>query len=224
MSFASPAAYASPSSDQVAREPTTSQASAPGKPRPHPCTACKKSKVKCDEKRPICDRCTRREYRVSPRLNRIRGGPKLRQCEYPSQPSSPNSRIRRFHRRSRNGCETCKSRRVRCDEAKPVCSNCQTRETEVSIDMSSEALPDVLGSASTKTSGKSGVKAVARQRGRRDVLHPSIRLASNTDNSPGIPSVLRAIAPLPVRDPLLEHHTYRLPCSCGGSETLIQEC
>lgn len=65
MSFPSPAAYASPSSDHVTREASTGQTSAPGKPRPHPCTACKKSKVKCDERRPVCDRCTRREYRVS---------------------------------------------------------------------------------------------------------------------------------------------------------------
>ncbi|KAJ9097861.1 hypothetical protein QFC19_006654 [Naganishia cerealis] len=35
----------------------------------------------------------------------------------------------RFHRRSRNGCEMCKSRRVRCDEAKPVCKNCKSRDT-----------------------------------------------------------------------------------------------
>lgn len=71
MSFPSPAAYASPSSDQATREASTGQTSAPGKARPHPCTACKKSKVKCDERRPVCDRCTRRDYRVSLDLMRL---------------------------------------------------------------------------------------------------------------------------------------------------------
>ncbi|VUG17786.1 UPC2 [Brettanomyces bruxellensis] len=32
---------------------------------------------------------------------------------------------RRFHRKSRKGCATCKRRRVKCDETKPVCKNCQ---------------------------------------------------------------------------------------------------
>ncbi|KAK3944567.1 hypothetical protein QBC46DRAFT_251676 [Diplogelasinospora grovesii] len=33
-------------------------------------------------------------------------------------------RQRRYHRRSRNGCTTCKKRHVRCDEKKPLCTNC----------------------------------------------------------------------------------------------------
>ncbi|KAK3330747.1 hypothetical protein B0H66DRAFT_73693 [Apodospora peruviana] len=28
------------------------------------------------------------------------------------------------HRKSRNGCKSCKSRRVKCDETRPVCANC----------------------------------------------------------------------------------------------------
>lgn len=31
---------------------------------------------------------------------------------------------RKFHSKSRNGCSTCKRRRVKCDEARPVCNNC----------------------------------------------------------------------------------------------------
>ncbi|OJK00353.1 hypothetical protein ASPACDRAFT_1855928 [Aspergillus aculeatus ATCC 16872] len=43
--------------------------------------------------------------------------------------SSPNSAPklvmpRKSHRKSRNGCRTCKSRHVKCDEMKPECSNC----------------------------------------------------------------------------------------------------
>ncbi|TWU77332.1 hypothetical protein ED733_005322 [Metarhizium rileyi] len=29
-----------------------------------------------------------------------------------------------FHKKSRTGCQRCRSRRVKCDEAKPICSNC----------------------------------------------------------------------------------------------------
>lgn len=31
---------------------------------------------------------------------------------------------RKFHLKSRKGCSTCKKRRVKCDEAKPLCNNC----------------------------------------------------------------------------------------------------
>ncbi|KAF4931520.1 Sterol uptake control protein 2 [Colletotrichum viniferum] len=36
----------------------------------------------------------------------------------------PKNRVRKFHRRSKNGCSTCKQRHVRCDERKPLCTNC----------------------------------------------------------------------------------------------------
>ncbi|VUC26271.1 unnamed protein product [Clonostachys rosea] len=36
----------------------------------------------------------------------------------------PRSRKHRFVNRNRSGCSTCKERHVRCDEARPVCTNC----------------------------------------------------------------------------------------------------
>ncbi|KAL4864282.1 hypothetical protein BDV12DRAFT_189021 [Aspergillus spectabilis] len=33
--------------------------------------------------------------------------------------------IRRFHRKSRTGCTECRSRRIKCDETRPSCGNCQ---------------------------------------------------------------------------------------------------
>ncbi|KAE8152067.1 Zn(II)2Cys6 transcription factor [Aspergillus avenaceus] len=36
--------------------------------------------------------------------------------------------IRRPHRKSRHGCKSCKRRRVKCDESRPVCSHCQQRQ------------------------------------------------------------------------------------------------
>ncbi|KAL4793103.1 hypothetical protein BDV19DRAFT_380390 [Aspergillus venezuelensis] len=55
--------------------------------------------------------------------------------------------IRRTHRKSRHGCKACKHRRVKCDEARPVCSNCKQREeeceyvTETSYIWAEEATP-----------------------------------------------------------------------------------
>ncbi|KAL4756468.1 Zn(II)2Cys6 transcription factor [Aspergillus foveolatus] len=34
-------------------------------------------------------------------------------------------RGRRFHQKSRNGCQQCKRRKVKCDEKKPVCDKCR---------------------------------------------------------------------------------------------------
>jgi hypothetical protein len=40
--------------------------------------------------------------------------------------SSPGGkRTRRFKGKSSHGCLTCKNRRVKCDETKPVCNNCR---------------------------------------------------------------------------------------------------
>ncbi|KAB8231703.1 Zn(II)2Cys6 transcription factor [Aspergillus alliaceus] len=36
--------------------------------------------------------------------------------------------IRRPHRKSRHGCKACKQRRVKCDEVRPTCTNCQQRQ------------------------------------------------------------------------------------------------
>ncbi|CAG8280401.1 unnamed protein product [Penicillium nalgiovense] len=38
--------------------------------------------------------------------------------------------IRRPHPKSRHGCSSCKRRRVKCDETRPVCKNCRRREDE----------------------------------------------------------------------------------------------
>ncbi|KAI9739326.1 MAG: hypothetical protein M1834_007539 [Cirrosporium novae-zelandiae] len=39
--------------------------------------------------------------------------------------SQPKSKVvRRYHRKSRTGCQRCRARRVKCDETRPVCLNC----------------------------------------------------------------------------------------------------
>ncbi|KAM3530077.1 hypothetical protein NHJ13051_001526 [Beauveria bassiana] len=42
----------------------------------------------------------------------------------PSAFDAAANKTRRSHRKSRNGCAECKRRHIRCDEHRPVCSNC----------------------------------------------------------------------------------------------------
>ncbi|PLB49614.1 C6 zinc finger domain protein [Aspergillus steynii IBT 23096] len=48
--------------------------------------------------------------------------------------------LRRPHRKSRHGCSACKRRRVKCDETRPVCTNCSKRSTECEYDSTSSFL------------------------------------------------------------------------------------
>ncbi|KAL2862535.1 Zn(II)2Cys6 transcription factor domain-containing protein [Aspergillus lucknowensis] len=45
----------------------------------------------------------------------------------------PAAKRRKFHHKSRWGCAPCKKRRIKCDEKKPVCSNCFQRSVECSF-------------------------------------------------------------------------------------------
>lgn len=46
-----------------------------------------------------------------------------RESDYKKTRSSTGKR--KYHQKSRNGCSTCKKRRVKCDEAKPECDKCK---------------------------------------------------------------------------------------------------
>ncbi|KAK5660863.1 hypothetical protein OQA88_12234 [Cercophora sp. LCS_1] len=47
------------------------------------------------------------------------------------EPVAPKAyHAKRPHRKSRAGCRTCKSRKVKCDEAKPACRNCVLRKEQ----------------------------------------------------------------------------------------------
>ncbi|KAH7323538.1 hypothetical protein BKA65DRAFT_70746 [Rhexocercosporidium sp. MPI-PUGE-AT-0058] len=42
--------------------------------------------------------------------------------------------MRRIHRKTRNGCKQCKSRRVKCDEKRPVCTGCIRNDLSCSLE------------------------------------------------------------------------------------------
>ncbi|QIW99769.1 hypothetical protein AMS68_005287 [Peltaster fructicola] len=50
------------------------------------------------------------------------------------------NRKRKAHKKSRRGCENCKLRRVKCDEAKPVCQKCQSFGVDCTYDAKSTGL------------------------------------------------------------------------------------
>ncbi|KAH7328595.1 hypothetical protein B0I35DRAFT_22233 [Stachybotrys elegans] len=57
-------------------------------------------------------------------------------------------RQRKFHRRSKNGCQACKKRHVRCDERQPLCTHCLQSGAECNYPPTSRAQPDQSTSAS----------------------------------------------------------------------------
>ncbi|KFA52534.1 hypothetical protein S40293_09955 [Stachybotrys chartarum IBT 40293] len=78
-------------------------------------------------------------------------------------PITPPSRVRRRatancmapprkpHKKLRSGCNTCKQRHVKCDEARPACRNCQQRQKDCSY--SKLKPPPASGPAGTPSSG-----------------------------------------------------------------------
>ncbi|KAL1306415.1 hypothetical protein AAFC00_005120 [Neodothiora populina] len=62
---------------------------------------------------------------------------------------------RKYHQKSRNGCVQCKKRRVKCDENRPFCKNCQRTHAPCSYTSSVPATPRE-SSASVVSSPQSG--------------------------------------------------------------------
>ncbi|OJJ05884.1 hypothetical protein ASPVEDRAFT_138581 [Aspergillus versicolor CBS 583.65] len=62
-----------------------------------------------------------------------------------SQHTRKRHRIR--HRKSRLGCFSCKSRRVKCDEVRPVCGSCSSREEQCVFPDTPAASPKPIGSS-----------------------------------------------------------------------------
>ncbi|KAK3346100.1 hypothetical protein B0T25DRAFT_483723 [Lasiosphaeria hispida] len=70
-------------------------------------------------------------------------------------------RKRRAHKRSRNGCLTCKQRHIRCDEAKPICTNCLTRGGDCGYPEPGSTLAPPGGGGSSSASGSAPRPGVA---------------------------------------------------------------
>ncbi|KAI0405409.1 hypothetical protein F4802DRAFT_606903 [Xylaria palmicola] len=76
-------------------------------------------------------------------------------------------RQRRFHRRSRNGCVTCKSKHIRCDERKPLCTFCLRHggSCQYQIDSKSGSTDTEVGPKAVPTNKEPHSSVVARSLG-----------------------------------------------------------
>ncbi|KAK1761091.1 hypothetical protein QBC47DRAFT_21443 [Echria macrotheca] len=69
---------------------------------------------------------------------------------------------KRPHRKSRTGCRNCKTRKVKCDEARPSCRNCTLRREQCLYPLNPSSLPPASSrsSSSSSPSVTSAVKAI----------------------------------------------------------------
>ncbi|RAK99141.1 Zn(II)2Cys6 transcription factor [Aspergillus ibericus CBS 121593] len=79
-------------------------------------------------------------------------------ASYPSGPPKPQSLLQpasdqKKHKRTRSGCFTCRSRRIKCDEARPICDRCRKGNR------------DCVYPSATAGASKSGARAVSKPRG-----------------------------------------------------------
>ncbi|KAJ5584881.1 uncharacterized protein N7459_004681 [Penicillium hispanicum] len=84
---------------------------------------------------------------------------------------------RRSHQKSRHGCSTCKRRRVKCDEQRPICKNCSLRQEQCAY---SDPVPFVFTGKSERRSRRDPNSATspaeARSSSRSTVSSPSLSL------------------------------------------------
>ncbi|KAH8597385.1 hypothetical protein B0O99DRAFT_670457 [Bisporella sp. PMI_857] len=122
------------------------------------CKECKRSHIKCDENKPQCSYCAARhlecKYPAKGELIWPGESRSRRSSSFEQQPSSAyetqsgrtsDSTIedqitrRRAHRKTRNGCTTCKARKIKCDEKKPQCTKCLVYGTDCKYNAGSPA-------------------------------------------------------------------------------------
>ncbi|KAM5386485.1 hypothetical protein ACJZ2D_000448 [Fusarium nematophilum] len=93
-------------------------------------------------------------------------------------------RVRRRHTKSRNGCDNCKRRKVKCDEARPACFNCKRHGVSCSL---ADAAPQVTPSTEARAASSDFLQPTAYHEG-----------PSPTDHLPSRePKLIDQLAPLP---------------------------
>ncbi|KAG9554217.1 hypothetical protein KCU71_g6674, partial [Aureobasidium melanogenum] len=102
-----------------------------------------------------------------------------------SKPSVSGSEPKK---RSRTGCHGCKNRKVKCDEAKPRCSNCvkQNEECDYSLKLQwggrSKKEQNAFSAMASATSGFSTITFAAPSIPPKTIASPSVRTPSVSDN------------------------------------------
>ncbi|EQB59354.1 hypothetical protein GCG54_00003490 [Colletotrichum gloeosporioides] len=76
-----------------------------------------------------------------------------------SPPEDKPYHSKRPHKKSRTGCRNCKTRKVKCDEARPTCRNCVLRKAECVYPGPAHSHGDHAPGSPSSTSGSSSSRA-----------------------------------------------------------------
>ncbi|KAE9381979.1 hypothetical protein N431DRAFT_393715 [Stipitochalara longipes BDJ] len=119
-------------------------------------------------------------------------------------PENTEPATRRSHKKSRGGCKTCKERKLKCDEIKPTCGNCQRRFISTQpcdyshLTRASGATPPTLvPRTGERGSGESAEESDGS----------SIQFDNDSDGNIGLPASLSA----ELLDPFRTHPETRVP-------------
>ncbi|OTB00361.1 hypothetical protein M426DRAFT_324400 [Hypoxylon sp. CI-4A] len=137
-----------------------------------------------------------------------------------------HTRTRRTHKKSRAGCFNCKQRRIKCDEHKPTCNNCQ--RFSISCDFSPKSAPTVpeQGDETAGNNPHTGLRK--RGRPRKDWSAITQRSVSQTsgsrENSYEVSGTAMISSPhLTVEDLELLYYYMSDPILSQGDKVLWQE-
>ena len=104
------------------------------------------------------------------------------------------------HRRSRRGCFTCRTRRVKCDENRPVCVRCQKASRDCTFpdeQISLKSKPEPL----TKRESSQDANLLSLKDSREDVQTPSLTHSKSSKSlSPAVQSA--SLSPQNIREQL----------------------
>ncbi|KAI9651052.1 hypothetical protein NHQ30_001089 [Ciborinia camelliae] len=120
---------------------------------------------------------------------------------------------KRPHKKSRAGCQTCKAKKIKCDEAKPKCSFCDTRK------LSCHYVQKVTKANDTSSSTDSRQSTSLEKLGSSDAPVESVEISWDVMHSP-FPPISTATGVLSMTDVRLMHHysTITGPRVALGSE------
>ncbi|KAI5458568.1 hypothetical protein BGZ63DRAFT_406967 [Mariannaea sp. PMI_226] len=119
------------------------------------------------------------------------------------------TKLRRAHRKSRNGCWECKRRHIKCDEARPACSNCVVSERTCSFPRNAVSNPTIVAasdgfvtassqivpSASLAGVLRSPARSPAESSSSSNTIYPQQTLAPTVYGYRGFPVVDEAAPP-----------------------------
>ncbi|KAI0014348.1 hypothetical protein F4779DRAFT_612642 [Xylariaceae sp. FL0662B] len=101
------------------------------------------------------------------------------------------------HRRTRSGCYTCRSRRVKCDETHPICERCRKGKREcVYPEPSSAKGPSGSGTSKEPTSLSQGASPTSSQEEAEEEAEKDTKLEPIIDDEEYDETLLQSIRPL----------------------------